>query len=171
MSFLDLAEKRASVRGYLQEPVSEEHLAAVLEAGRLAPSAANQQPWHVIVVREETVKQQLREAYAKEWFWKAPVILVICTEPARAWTRQDGRNYAAVDAAIALDHMTLCAADLGLGTCWVGAFNPTKVREILGLPEGIEPLAMTPLGTPDPARPVQPKKRKMLEELVRYDRW
>ena len=71
---------------------------------------------------------------------------MVCVEPHKAWTRQDGKNYAAVDGAIAMDHMTLCATDLGLGTCWVGAFDPATVRKILGLPDGIEPLIMTPFG-------------------------
>lgn len=169
MNFLELAKARGSVRSYDPAPVSDADLNKVLEAGRLAPSAANYQPWHVIVVKEEKVRTSLREAYGKEWFWKAPVILAVCIEPRKGWVRMDGKNYATVDGAIAMDHMTLCAADLGLGTCWVGAFDPAKARTILGLPEGIEPLAMTPLGRPAAAAP--PKKRKALEEIVHHDRW
>ena len=169
MSFLDLANKRSSVRGYDATAVDDVALNKVLEAGRIAPSAANQQPWHFIVVRDPSQKQALKDAYGKEWFWKAPVIIVLCVEPHKAWTRQDGKNYAAVDGAIAMDHMTLCAADLGLGTCWVGAFDPAKVRVILGLPEGIDPLVMTPLGKP--AAPALPKKRKALDQIVHYERW
>jgi nitroreductase len=169
MSFLDLANKRSSVRGYDSGAVDESILNKVLEAGRIAPSAANQQPWHFIVVRDERQKLALKEAYGKEWFWKAPVIIVICVEPSKAWTRQDGKNYAAVDGAIAMDHITLCAADLGLGTCWVGAFDPAKVKNILGLPDGIEPLAMTPLGKP--VAPSLPKKRKSMDQIVHYERW
>jgi nitroreductase len=169
MTFLELAAKRGSIRAYKPDPVPEDLLAKVLEAGRLAPSAANQQPCHFIIVRDEQVRQRLQQAYAKEWFWKTPVLLVVCTETKRGWVRQDGKNYASVDGAIAMDHMTLCAADLGLGTCWIGAFHPAKVKEILGLPEGIEPLAMTPLGVPD----VEPraKTRKALNEIVHYERW
>ena len=169
MSFLNLANTRASVRGYTADRVEESSLRNVLEAGRIAPSAANQQPWHFIVVRDEQQKLALKGAYGKEWFWKAPVIIVVCVEPNKAWTRQDGKNYAAVDGAIAMDHMTLCAADLGLGTCWVGAFDPAKVRDALGLPEGIEPLAMTPLGKP--AASALPKKRKAMNEIVHYEKW
>jgi len=169
MSFLDLASRRSSVRGYDSGLVDEALLNKVLEAGRIAPSAANQQPWHIIVVRDPGQKQALKEAYGKEWFWKAPVIIVVCVEPHKAWTRQDGKNYATVDGAITMDHMTLCATDLGLGTCWVGAFDPAKVKKILGLPDGIEPLVMTPLGKP--AAPALPKKRKALEQIVHYERW
>lgn len=169
MTFLELAAKRSSIRAYKPDSVSEDLLAKVLEAGRLAPSAANKQPWHFIVVRDESVRQKLQQAYAREWFWKAPVILVVCTEPNQGWIRQDGKNYASVDGAIGMDHMTLCATDLGLGTCWIGAFDPRKAKDILGLPEGIEPLAMTPLGIPDVAP--RPKIRKELSELVHYERW
>lgn len=169
MSFLDLAARRVSVRGYETTPVTEAELEKVLEAGRLAPSAANRQPWHFIVVRNEAQRRALGEAYAKEWFWKAPVIIVVCVEPVKAWQRRDGKNYADVDGAIAMDHMTLCAADLGLGTCWVGAFDPATVRAALHLPDGIEPLAMTPLGHPADAG--KPKTRKPLSEVVRHERW
>ena len=169
MSFLDLANKRSSVRRYDAEPVDEPALNKILEAGRIAPSAANQQPWHFIVIRDENHKLALKEAYGKEWFWKAPVIIVVCVEPSKAWNRQDGKNYAAVDGAIAMDHITLCATDLGLGTCWVGAFDPAKVKSILGIPDGIEPLVMTPLGKP--VAPSLPKKRKTLDQIVHYERW
>ncbi|HOW96345.1 MAG TPA: nitroreductase family protein [Kiritimatiellia bacterium] len=169
MTFLELAAKRSSIRGYKPDPVPEDWLAKVLEAGRLAPSAANKQPWHFIVVREEPARLKLQQAYPRDWFGKAPAILVVCVEPGKAWVRQDGKNYVSVDGAIAMDHMTLCAADLGLGTCWIGAFDPKKARDILGLPEGIEPLAMTPLGFPD--APPRPKSRKETAEILHYERW
>jgi nitroreductase len=81
----------------------------------------------------------------------------------------DGKNYAMVDGTLAMDHMTLCATDLGLGTCWVAAFNPERLREVLGIPANIEPLAMTPIGRP--ASPPKPKQRKAIEEIVHRDRW
>jgi nitroreductase len=169
MSFLELVNKRASIRAYATTPVGEADLEAVLEAGRLAPSAANKQAWHFIVVREPVRRAELGHAYPREWFWKAPAILVVCVEPAKAWVRSDGKNYADVDGAIAMDHMTLCAADRGLGTCWIGAFDPARLRRVLGLPEGVEPLAMTPLGKP--AEPGRAKSRKAVAEVVRHERW
>lgn len=169
MRFLDLAEKRGSIRAFKPDPVPEQSLNQVLEAGRLAPSAANFQPLHFIVVRDEQARARLQEAYTKDWFAKAPVIIVACVDSQRAWTRNDGRNYGTVDAAIAVDHMTLCAADIGLGTCWVGAFDPAKVRAALDIPAGIEPLVMTPLG--EPAAKALPKKRKDLKDLVHWERW
>ncbi len=169
MSFLDLVNKRFSVRAFDSKPVPDQDLELVLEAGRLAPSAANRQPVHFIVLRGEEQRRALGVAYPRDWFWKTPVLLVVCVDTARGWNRTDGKNYADVDGAIAMDHMTLCAADLGLGTCWIGAFDPVKVRRILNLPDGIEPLAMTPLGYP--AEAVRAKSRKTLDEIVHRETW
>ncbi len=169
MRFIELARKRSSVRRYETTPVEESALQEILEAGRLAPSAANYQPWHFLVVRDEQKRRELGQTYKKDWFWQAPVILIVCVEPAKGWTRMDGRNYAWVDGTIAMDHMTLCATDLGLGTCWVGAFDAARLKQVLGLPEGVEPVAMTPLGKPAADGP--PKKRKPMEEIVRYEKW
>jgi nitroreductase len=170
MSFLDLCRRRVSVRNYRPDPVPDELLGQVLEAGRMAPSAKNLQPWHFIVVRDPARRTALGRAYPAEWFARAPVLIAVCVEADRAWRRQaDGRSYADVDGAIAMDHLTLCAADLGLGTCWIGAFQPDAVREALGLPDGVEPLAMTPLGYP--ADPGRPKQRKPLDEIRHDERW
>ena len=169
MSFLDLAKTRFSVRRYEATPVPEEALEAILEAGRLAPSAANRQPCHLIVVRNAEQRRKLGVSYPRDWFWQAPVIIVICIESSRAWVRSDHKNYGDVDGALVVDHMTLCAADLGLGTCWIGAFDPAKVRNTLNLPDGIEPLAMLPLGYP--MEPLRAKSRKPLAELVHQETW
>jgi nitroreductase len=83
--------------------------------------------------------------------------------------RRDGKNYSDVDVAIAMDHLILAAANLGLGTCWIAAFDPAALREILHLPDGVEPIALTPLGYPADAP--KPKERKPLSDLVRYERW
>ena len=169
MSFLELAAKRCSIRGYRPEPVDEHALAQVLAAAHLAPSAANRQPLHLIVVRDAAVRRELGLAYNRDWFRQAPLLLALCTEPAKAWARADGKNYADVDGAILMDHLTLAAADLGLGTCWVAAFDPAQVKRVLSLPDGIEPLALTPLGRP--TEPGRPKTRKPLGALVHHDRW
>jgi len=169
MDFLELAKLRFSVRSYANKPVPVALLAKVTEAGRLAPSAANRQPWRFIVVQEEKQRLALSEGYPRDWFWKAPAIIVVCVEPAKAWVRSDGKNYADVDGAIAMDHMTLCAAAEGLGTCWIGAFDVEKVRRVLGLPAGVEPLAMTPVGYPVEA--VRPKSRKPAAEVLCHERW
>ena len=171
MKFIDLAEKRCSIRGYKPDSVPEELLNEILQAGNLAPTAKNLQPFHLIVVRDPTKLDELAVTYPSPFFRQAPIAIVICTEPAKGWTRDryDGKNYCEVDAAIAIDHMTLAATDLGLGTCWIGAFDPDKVAASMGLPKGIEPIAMLPLGYPNEAG--REKTRKPLDELVRYDCW
>ena len=169
MTFLDLARRRVSVRAYRPDPVPDEWVDQVLEAARLAPSACNLQPWHLIVVRDPSRRAELGRAYPRKWFAAAPVQIAVCVEPARAWRRSDGKSYADVDGAIAMDHLTLCAADLGLGTCWIGAFDPSIVRAVLGLPEGIQPLALTPLGFP--AETGGAKRRKALSEIRHDERW
>lgn len=170
--FLELAETRRSVRAYKTEDVPEDLLQQVLEAGRLAPSAVNKQPWRFIVVRDEVNRRALGAAYAREWFWKAPVIIAVCILPGEAWVRAyDGQNFARVDGALAMDHMTLAAAEAGLGTCWIGAFDPAAVRGILGLPDGVEVLGMTPLGFPDAEPNPRPRSRRPLGETVLRERW
>ena len=170
--FLELAEKRRSVRAYKPDAVPEELVQQVLEAGRLAPSACNKQPWRFIVVRSEAGRRALGAAYAREWFWKAPVVIAVCILPKEAWVRSyDGRNYAMVDGALAMDHMTLAAAELGLGTCWIGAFDPAAAREILGLPDGVELVGMTPLGFPDVEANPRVRSRRPLGETVMKERW
>ncbi len=169
MQFLELAKQRFSVRSFTAAPVEEDKLQDVLEAGRLAPSAANRQPLSLIVVRDIQKRRELAEAYPRDWFWKAPVIVVVCIEAARAWVRADGKNYADVDGAIAMDHMTLCAASLGLGTCWIGAFEPAKIKQTLGIPDGVEPLVMTPVGYS--AEPVRAKSRRPSSEIIHQNSW
>ncbi len=169
-SFLELARRRVSVRRFRPDPVPDGLLDQVLEAARLAPSAKNLQPWHFIVVRDPARRAALGRAYPMEWFTQAPVIIAVCVEPAKAWRRrQDGYCSAEVDGAIAMDHLILCAADLGLGACWIGAFDPQPAREALGLPLGIELLALTPLGFPDDAG--RPKIRKELRDIRHDEHW
>ena len=157
---------RRSVRKYRSTAVPPEKLARVLEAARLAPTAANRQPWKLYVVRDAALKRAIGVAYKNPWFYEAPLVLVMCALPDSAWTRVDGRNYADIDAAIAFDHLTLAAYAEGLATCWICAFNAQAVKDALKLPPGEVPLAMTPLGAPaqDPA----PTPRKPLEDLVVY---
>jgi nitroreductase len=169
MEFYETLRTRRSVRKFKTAPVAPAALDRVLEAARTAPSAANRQPWHFIVVSDEGVRLDLGKTYPRDWFASAPIIIVVCAEPAAAWVRRDGKNYADVDIAIAFEHLVLAAAAEGLGTCWIGAFDSAGVRKVLGLPEGIEPIAMTPLGVPDDAP--RPTSRKPMAEIVRRDRW
>ncbi len=170
MDFLDLARSRYSSRAYRPDPVPEDKLAQVLEAARLAPTADNRQPFQLVVLRTEGRREELKQIYRKDWFVQAPLVIGACGVPGLNWVRkQDGKNYNDVDVAIVMDHLILAAADLGLGTCWVAAFDPAAARRILQLPPEVEPVAFTPLGYP--ADEAGAKKRKTLPELVRYERW
>jgi nitroreductase len=170
MEFQELIEKRYSVRAYKPDPVKDEKLEQVLEAARLAPTAGNLQPFQLIVIHTAGREGELKRIYARDWFVQPPLVICVCGLPAQGWVRgDDGKSYVDVDAAIVMDHLILAAADLGLGTCWIGAFDPDAAREVLGLPEGVEPIAFTPLGYPADQAPA--KKRKPLTELVRHERW
>jgi nitroreductase len=170
MDFQDVLETRHSIRKYEPLPVAEEKLARILEAARTAPTAHNNQPFRVIVIHTEGREEELKGIYGRDWFVQPPLILAVVGVRDEAWVRKDDdQSYLYVDAAIAMDHMILAATDEGLGTCWIAAFDPAAAREVLGLPEGVEPIVFTPLGYPaqEPRRP----KRKPLDELVKRERW
>ncbi len=169
MEFSELIERRYSVRAYKPDPVEDDKLEQVLQAARLAPTAANRQPFQFIVIHTRGREAELKRIYGRDWFVQAPLVICACGIPGEAWVRQDGRSYADVDVAIAMDHLILAAANLGLGTCWIANFDLAAAREVLGLPEDVEPIAFTPLGYA--ADQWRPKKRKGLSELVRYERW
>ncbi|MCL4467138.1 MAG: nitroreductase family protein [Chloroflexi bacterium] len=169
MEFAELINSRYSVRAYKPDAVPEATLQQVLTAAQLAPTAANKQPFQIIVVRTEGRQEELKRIYGRDWFVQAPLVLCVCSLPGQAWVRRDGKNYADVDATIAFDHLILAATVAGLGTCWIAAFDVQAAREVLRLPEGVEPLAFTPLGFPTGAS--RAKTRKALSELVRFEGW
>ncbi len=169
MEFFDLIQKRYSVRAYREDPVEREKLERILEAGRLAPTAANRQAFRILVSETRGREQEFRRLYDKDWFVQAPIILGVCSLPEASWARRDGKRFHEVDAAIVMDHMILAAADLGLGTCWVAAFDEQAAREIFRIPEDAVPVIFSPLGYP--ADRPRPKRRKSLDELVLWDGW
>jgi len=170
VKFSELVTKRYSVRAYKPDPVEDEKLQQVLEAARMAPTAANRQPFQIILIHTAGREAELSRIYGRDWFTQAPLVICACGIPSQGWTRSgDGKSYTDVDVAIVVDHLTLAATDVGLGTCWIAAFDPVAAREVLGLPDGVEPIAFTPLGYP--ADQLGPKKRKALSELVRYEGW
>jgi len=164
-SFADLAVRRISVRRYRPDPIPEEVLQRVLETARMAPSAANRQPWRILVARSEERRRAIARAYPREWLLTAPLILGVAVQPSAAWVRaEDGWNAAETDGAILMTHLILAAAAEGLGTCWIAAFSPARLREAWSLPPEWVPYAITPLGYPDDAG--RPKQRKPLGEIL-----
>lgn len=170
MEYSELIAKRYSVRAYRPDPVEDEKLQKVLEAARLAPTACNRQPFQIIVVHTRGREAELSRIYRQPWFVQAPLILCAVGLPGEGWVRSaDKRRYLDVDVAIVMDHLILEAANQGLGTCWIAAFNAKAAREVLQLPKDVEPLIFTPLGYP--ADMPGPKERKPLKDLVRYEHW
>ncbi|NMB02146.1 MAG: nitroreductase [Firmicutes bacterium] len=167
-TFFRLVHDRYSVRTFSDRPVEKETILKILDAARLAPSAVNFQPWHFIVVTAEDLRASICEGYRGEWLRGAPVIIVACGDHETSWKRRDGKDHADVDVAIAVDHMILAATALGLGTCWVCAFDSKHVHSILELPLNLEPVALIPLGYPGDG-PVPLKKRKELAEIVSWN--
>ena len=171
MSFLDIARNRYSCRNYDSQPVDQVKLDLILEAGRVAPSAVNFQPWHFYVLTESADLEKFYSAYHREWFNTAPCVIVICGDHERAWKRKsDEKDHTDVDVAITTDHMTLQATELGLGTCWICNFDVEKTRKLLKLPAHLEPIVILPVGYPlDEVVPDRhDEKRKSLSEIVSY---
>lgn len=171
MDIEELIEKRYSVRNYKTSPVEEEKIMRILQSGRMAPSAKNRQPRIFVAVTDIQQRKRLNGAFNKPGFHDAPVVIAACGDRNESWRREsDGRDHLGIDVAIAADHMILTAAELGLGSCWVCNFNIPLVREVLELPENIEPVVLIPLGyTSDENPPL--KVRKSLDEIVHWDKY
>lgn len=170
MEYSELIAARYSVRAYRPDAVEDSKLQAILEAARLAPTAANRQPFQLVVIRTAGREEELRKIYHRPWFVQAPLVIAVCAVSSQAWVRESDRfNARFIDAAIVADHLILAAANLGLGTCWIANFNTEAARSVLRLPEEAEPVIFTPLGYP--ADQPASKTRKPLSELVRYEYW
>jgi len=174
MNFLELAKNRYSCRSYQAKEVEFEKLNYILEAGRIAPSAANKQPWHFIVIRDELTRKKLFGAYPRDWYVEAPVHIIVCGDKQFSWKRSfDGMDALFIDIGIITDHMTLAATEQGLASCWICAFNPVKLKEIINIPPNIEPIAILPVGYP--ADVVNPNRhnalRKKSEEIIHWEKF
>ena len=155
MTFLELAKTRYSVRSFQNRPIAEEDMNRILEAGHVAPTACNNQPQKIYIAQSEDARKKL--AAVCRCTFDAPVILIICYDRNLDWKNklQPGYESGQTDAAIVCTHMMLEAAELGIGSCWVGYFNAHRVAEVLGLPENITVSALLPMGYPaDDAKPL-----------------
>ena len=110
MNLLELAQKRCSIRKYASSPVEDEKLAYILEAGRMAPSAVNFQPWYFVIIRQEAGRAKIQECYAREWFRSAPLYILVCGDHSQSWKRSsDRKDHMDIDVAIATEHISLAA--------------------------------------------------------------
>lgn len=167
MDFLTLAKERYSVRAFTKEPVSEDTVREILEAGRLAPTACNNQPQVIYAVRSQEGLAKLRKC--TECHFNAPLAFIVCYDRAKCWVRPfDGHDSGDVDASIVATHMMLAAAERGIGSTWVMYFIPEAVKTEFALPETVEPAAILVMG--HPAVQCEPSKqhfaRKPLTETV-----
>ena len=144
--------KRRSIRSYDKKDVPNEFIGKMLEAAIHAPSAGNLQPWEFIVVKDLKTKEELSNAaLGQDHVKEAPVVIVVCVNPEKSAEKygERGRNlYCIQDTAAAIQNMLLTATDLGLGTCWVGAFEEERVKDILRIPENLRPVALITVGFP-----------------------
>lgn len=164
--FLTLAQDRYSCRTFKEAPLTEEQIHEILEAARVAPTAANKQPVHVWAVTNPEAIAKLKAA--TPYTYGAPAVFMVGCKPESAWVRKyDGKNGAEVDAAIVGTHIMLAASALGLGNVWVGSFDPAKVKESFPETEGYEIVALFPVGTPGLIT-ISPNhgKRKSMDEFA-----
>lgn len=169
MDVFTAISQRKSVRKYKSQPVEEDMLRRVLDAGRIAPSAGNRQDWKFIVVRDHETRRKLAVVAKNQMFLEqAPVAIVGCAvEP--TYTMMCGQSAGILDVSIAFSFMILEATEQGLGTCWLGAFDEAAVKKILGVPDHVRVVAMTPLGYADEAPAGRP--RKAFDEVFCNDKY
>jgi nitroreductase len=169
MTVLEVIKKRYSCRSYDEKPVEEGKLSQVLEAARLAPSAKNLQDWRFVVVRDGEKRRLVAGVTNRpEVFGKAGVMIVACSNSDFVMTC--GQAVGPIDVAIALEHISLQATELGLGTCWIGSFDAEKVREILGIPQDVVIIELMALGYPA-GEGGRETSREPIENIVCYDEW
>jgi len=164
-------EQRCSIRGFRPTEIDNSTVQKILEAAIRAPTAGNRQPWHFIVVRKTQVREALAlAAYGQNFLVEAPVVIVICADPERSATRYGDRGrglYCLQDTAAATEHILLAATALGLGGCWVGAFDEEAAARALALPKHLRPIAMVPIGQPATERK-EPSQRRPLAEVTSF---
>lgn len=173
MDIFNIIRNRRSIREYRLDPVPEEDLIRILEAGTWAPSAGNLQPWEFIVVRDSSTRRRLSEAaYGQSWVWKAPIVIVVCANirrTAEIYGERGANLYCLQDTAAAIQNILLTSYYLGYGTCWIGAFNEKRVKEILNIPDHVRPVALITLGKP--AEDPDPPPRRPLKSVLHWEKY
>jgi nitroreductase len=173
LEVLDAIKGRRSVRRFTKEPVSEKAVKALIDAARHAPSAGNIQPWEFVIIREQAVKRKLVSAALDQTFIEeAPVVIVICADEGASAGGYGSRGetlYCLQDTAAAGQNILLTAYSIGLGTCWIGAFREERVKEALGIPDGVRPVAIVPVGHVTAFPPSHPKRP--VDEIVHYEKF
>ena len=170
VNFLDLAKKRYSVRSYESKKVEEEKLLQILEAGRIAPTAANIQPQRFLVIKSEEALKTLSKGVN---YHNAPLAIIVCGDHDNVWVRPfDGKNMIDIDTSIVTDHMMMTAEDLGLGSCWLTYFDPEIIRKEFNIPSHLEPVSILAIGY-QAGKSQSPERynvtRSPLKDILYYD--
>lgn len=170
--FFDLVTRRYSCRGYDNAPVSREMVMAVVETARMAQSACNRQPWMFLVIDTPELRQAVARCYGRDWAREAQAFIVALGNSSEAWVRPcDGHNSMYVDVAIACENMCLAATSLGLGCCWIGNFDVDALRQELNIPAEWSPVGILSLGYPKPDQAAPEKKRKNVDDVVKWGKF
>ena len=169
MSVLEVIKARGSIRSYKDKPIPKPALLDILEAARMAQSAANRQPWEFIVVTDPAIKKKLVRAAGNQFFVGEAAAVVVCLANSEESASVGPFEGFLIDLAIAIENMVLTAWDLGIGSCWIGAYSEQKVKELLDVPRNLRVMSLLALGYPD-ERP-EPKYRKDLYEIVHYQKY
>jgi nitroreductase len=178
-AFDDIVSARRSVRGYRNVPVPAEYIRAICEAARWAPSACNSQTWRFIAVAQpETIvricDEAMRPVIPNRWLREAPLIIVGCSQldiiANGIGRRITGTEYYQIDLGIAMEHMVLKATELGLGSCWIGWFKETKIKELLHIPDRVKVCALLAVGYAKEA-PEKRSRRKPLGKILFSEKW
>jgi nitroreductase len=171
MDVSEAVRGRRSVRDFKNQDVSSEIVDRLIEAGMWAPSAGNIQPWEFIIVRKTEIRKKLAEAaWNQSSIEEAPVVIVVCANEDRSFQRYGDRGatlYCIQDTAAAIQNIHLVAYSIGLGSCWIGAFDEEAARETLKIPAGIRPVAIIPVGYP--AETPQPRNRRPASQVVHHE--
>ncbi len=174
MAVLDVIKERGSIKKYKDKPISRDDLLKILEAARLAQSAANRQPWQFIIVTDKATKEKLmQEAHRPDrppvgHIGSATTVIVCLGNPKECRPVGPFEGFT-IDLSIAIENMALASWDLGIGSCWIGAFDEDRVKSILGVPEDLRVVSLLTLGYPDEAP--RPKVRKSMEEIIHYEKY
>jgi nitroreductase len=168
MSLLDIIRKRYSCRSYLEKEIEQEKLDKIFEAARLAPSAKNLQDWRFVVVTEKETKSEVAALTNRpQIFEKAGAIIAACSN--KEYIMQCGQAVGPIDVSIALEHISLQAAELGLATCWIGSFDAEKTKQVLGISGDVTIIELMALGYP--AGQGKQNTRLAIEEILCYNKW
>ena len=170
MELEEAIKGRRSIRAFKPQTIPEETVEKLIDAARHAPSAGNTQPWEFVIAREQDTKKKLAQAAHQAFVEEAPVVIVVCADENRSSQGYGIRGetlYCIQDTAAATQNILLTAYSLGLGTCWIGAFNEDEAKKALKTPVGIRPVAMIPVGYPN--RTPSPRGRRSINQIVHYE--